>query len=141
MVHCWHQPVRNSFPVTKPCFRIFNKLTCHKFIYRILWKFPHQHSSFNHAPCLLARRWRAFLSPRRDAWRCTFLSVISFLISLFRVSTAAENTRSPSCVRTAAPIFVLPGSSARVIGCNTALFSYKRRMVNGTVSTILLSQI
>lgn len=92
--------------------------------------------NFTMEPYLFARRWRAFLSPLLDACRLFWRSVISFLISLFLVSITAANSRSPSGERTAAPMFVLPGSSASVTGWRTGALRYVSRIVNGISSAI-----
>ena len=85
----------------------------------------------------LASLWRAFLSPRLDACLWALRSDINFLISLLRVSTTAENIKSPSCDNAAVPTFVLPGSSASVIGWSIGVLLYFSCTVNGIFSTIL----
>ena len=49
--------------------------------------------------------------------RYFFLCCMSFGTSLFRVTSCAINTLSPSSVTADAPMFVLPGSIPRIRGC------------------------
>ena len=55
VVHSWRQPILTSFPVTKSCFCIPDKLTGYEFISGILRKFPHNHAGFNHDTASFAR--------------------------------------------------------------------------------------
>ena len=104
-------------------FRLEN-LAC---VFRMTWQVMNLSASycgsflisspaFSMVPNFLASLWRALRSPLREALRHCFRFSMSFAISLLRVSTFAENRRSPFRERAASPILVRPGSSARVTG-------------------------
>ena len=74
-------------------------------------------------PYFFASRCLALRSPFREARRHWRRFSISFAISLFLVSTAADSRRFPFRSRAANPILVRPGSSARITGWRTGSLS------------------
>ncbi len=116
LFHRWCYPAFLTSAVTKPCFCISNIIAGNILFISISWKFSHNYTCFQYRMEFFASRCLAFRSPLREVLLYALRSDMSFLISLFRVSTTAENNNFPFRPTAAAPILVRPGSSLMKTG-------------------------